>query len=283
MSTFARHHDALHKLEEHGSLPQSACSAALRRCLTSLLDGGVLAWERSGAGQRLIVRNTRAFAEFLSQTFPHSQQEAAGLASRIQGVARFRDSKALKSDSPEIVTVRGLQNGMLHCNNEPIDIATCTRTHGVFAFALHEDAYHIRGHVALVENPAMFIGYERLNARADMAIYACGRVSDRLVDWLTACADGLHLVHLGDYDPVGLSEYLRLRKRLGNHVSFYEPANLSDLFRRYAKADLLRKPNSQTLLRRLRDSNETVVKRVIALMDEFNGGLEQEALLVNSR
>ncbi len=45
--------------------------------------------------------------------------------------------------------------------------------------------------------------------------------------------------HLGDYDPVGLSEYLRLEAVLGSRAVLYVPPDLEDLLRRFGKPALL--------------------------------------------
>ena len=88
------------------------------------------------------------------------------------------------------------------------------------------------------------------------------------------------LLHLPDYDPVGLSEFERLHLRLGNRVNLHLPADLEARFARYSNPELLKKRNSQAMLAKLRRSELPSTRRVVALMDRFNAGLEHEALLV---
>lgn len=281
MSEWSRHYAVLQRLRMTGTLSASACGPALRSALAPLINGGVLAWEKSGGGRRLMVRQPGGLAEFLAARFP---QAAANGSSRAQGVARFRDTKALPNDVPELLAVRAWQDGGLLVNGTPAEAAAATRRHGVFAFLLQTpSAYSLRGPVAMVENPAVFTAFEQLGLDRSLTIYGHGRASARLLDWLaTSASDDFHLLHLADYDPVGLSEFLRLRARLGQRVSYYVPATLPELFRRFSQPALLRKPHSQALLRQLRQSQDPVVRQVVALMEEHHAGLEQEALLIGT-
>ena len=88
------------------------------------------------------------------------------------------------------------------------------------------------------------------------------------------------LLHLPDYDPVGLNEFERLRGRLGERVSLHLPADLNQRFARHANRNLLDKPNSRTILANLRRTSSTDILQVLALIHQHNAGLEQEALFV---
>src|SRR5207248_3812156 len=97
-----------------GALTKSACSAELISFVAPLLDSGVLAWERSGTGRRLRVQNSDALSSFILDRFPFTELEMeAEISRRIASVGRFRNSKALGSDTPDIVTVRGWSNDAL--------------------------------------------------------------------------------------------------------------------------------------------------------------------------
>jgi hypothetical protein len=107
-----------------------------------------------------------------------------------------------------------------------------------------------------------------------------GRASQRLVDWLSnLTAPGFSLVHLPDYDPIGLAEFERLYACLGERVSLYLPPKLDVLFTRYSNRKLLQKAKTRTIMGRLRGSRLADVQRVLKLIDSHNAGLEQEALL----
>ena len=167
-------------------------------------------------------------------------------------------------------------------NGKPVGAAAATAAHGVFSFLLTRDcSYKLRGPCALVENPAVFAVAEQLNLGVGMIIYGHGRISNRAVDWLTRTTDsGFSLLHLPDYDPVGLSEFQRLHSRLGERVVLHLPADLETRFARFSNRELLEKGNSQAMLAQLRHSDLPTIRRMVELIDRYNAGLEQEALLI---
>jgi hypothetical protein len=202
-------------------------------------------------------------------------------ASRIVGVARFRDTKALAPDEPTLVCVRAWQANVLFRIGEPVEAAAATAAHGVFAFMLKDQSsYTLRGACALVENPAVLSCIERLNLPIGLAVYGHGRASNRLLDWLAGMtATDFTLHHLPDYDPVGLSEFGRLRARLGKRVRLHLPADLPARFERFSNRTLLDKANNRAVLAKLRRSSVPEIRHVLELIEQHNAGLEQEALL----
>lgn len=271
-------------LLERGSLPKSASGGALLKILKPLLDSDVVAEERSGAGRRLIVRDAAALRTFFKSRFPDIATTDETPA-RIAGVARFRDSKALAGDTPDVVLLRAWSDTALWCDGVPVPAASATKAHGVFAFVLAPcGRYELRAPCALVENPVMLLAFEQLGLVSTMpiALYAGGRVSGRALRWLASVSDpGFRLTHFPDYDPVGLSEFVRVRAALGDRATLHLPSGLGEAFSRFANKDLLRREASQALLPALRTNRWPEVRTVLDLIERHNAGLEQEALLVD--
>lgn len=269
------------RLLEEGAMPRSACSGSLLRTLRPLLHAAVVVEERSGGGRRLVVRDATALQEFSRRHFPVVAVSNA-LTSRIAGVARFRDSKALANDTPEIVSVRAWSPGALVKEGQPTEAVSATAQYGVFSFLLCEGKrYTLHGSCALVENPAVFTKFEGLQLPVGLVIYGQGRASKRLVEWLaTMATPDFGLIHLPDYDPVGLVEFKRLQGHLGDRVHLHLPNDIDQRFARFSNRALLEKPNNRAVLANLRRTTLTEVRRVVALIDCHNAGLEQEALLL---
>src|SRR5437667_201169 len=143
---------------------------------------------------------------------------------------------------------------------------------GVCASLLGEPSrYSVRGACALVENPAVFTCIERLKLPLSLAIYGHGRASTRLVDWLAGItAPDFTLLHLPDYDPVGLSEFARIRARLGKRARLYLSTDLPVRFERFSNRTLLDKPNNRALLANLRRSTVTEINQVLGLIERHN-------------
>lgn len=271
----------LERLIKDETMPKSECSNSLLRFIRPLLDAEVVVEERSGGGRRLAVRDAIALRNFCQHKFPGAPVSSGG-STRVSGVAHFRDSKAFASNTPEIVVVRAWREDALLLNNQPACAATATVQHGIFSFLLnHGPGYSLRGPCALVENPAVFTVFERLGLPVELVVYGQGRVSNRLLGWLAGiAAPEFTLLHLPDYDPVGLSEFERLRERLGERIRLHLPADLPQRFAHYAKRSLLDKPNSRAILASLRRTSSGDIRQVLELIDHHNAGLEQEALLV---
>lgn len=273
----------LRELGAQTCLPRSACSAGLLRLVRPLLEGGVLGWERMNAGRRLRVLRSEEYHAFLSSNFPRNPEQTAGMPARIAGVARFRDSKSLANDAIEIVTVRAWENCALCVDHEPLGAAEATAQHGVFSFLLDPAHHSLHGRCALVENPSVFAAFEELRLSVPLVVYGHGRISRKLLSWMTQrSGPDFHLLHLADYDATGLSDFSRLRKALGERVTFHCPEVLPALFEEFGKRALVEKPSSQRLLSRLRGSAFPEVRAVIQLIDKFSCGLEQESLLVSA-
>lgn len=271
----------LRSLVAGGALPASECGQAFLKLVAPLLAGGVLLWQRSGAGRRLAVSDVKALNAFCRQCFPNADLPS-NAGSRVTGIGRFRDTKAMANSENEIITIRAWRDDAFLRDGKPVGAATATTAHGVFSFLLAKDCpYELRGLCALVENPAVFAVAEQLNLGVGLIIYGHGRISNRAIDWLACMTDSsFSLFHLPDYDPVGLSEFHRLHARLGKRVILHLPADLETRFREFSKGDLLKKGNSQAMLAQLRHSELPAIRRVVELIDRNNAGLEQEALLI---
>jgi hypothetical protein len=284
MKLQAQAQSKLRELVESGALPASQCGQAFLKLLAPLLESKVLDWKRSGAGRRLAVNDADALRDFCCQRFPEvALPTDAG--SRVESVSRFRDTKAMANSENEIISLRAWRDDALLKNGKSVGAAAATSDHGLFSFMLTPDcSYQLCGPCALVENPAVFAAAEQLNLGVGLIIYGHGRISNRAVDWLARMIDSsFSLLHLPDYDPVGLSEFQRLHARLGKHVVLHLPADLETRFARFSNRELLEKSNSQAMLARLRRSDSPAIQRVVELIDRYSAGLEQEALLIKLR
>ena len=272
----------LRELINNGALPASRCGKAFSKLLAPLIESEVLYWKRSGAGQQLFVGDTGALLEFCRQRFPEVPLAAAA-ESRIVGVGRFRDSKAMTNTADEIISIRAWRESALSKGGRPVGATAATAAHGVFSFLLSPDhLYRLHGRCMLVENPVLFAAAERLNLDVDAVIYGHGRISSRVLGWLCTSDSSFNLLHLPDYDPVGLSEFKRLHTRLGSRVNVYLPPDLEARFEQFSNRELLKKVNSQAMLAQLRRSELPCVRHVVELIDRYNAGLEQEALLIGA-
>lgn len=267
-------------LRSQGNLASSRLTDRDRTRLQSLFETGVLIEERSGAGKKVVVKNLAILDAFVQRYYP-SGLEGSGdaLTPRSRAVAEQRDSKKARETGPLVVLLRGFGNCELHTGEELLPVAHLTELAGVAALRLEDRQWRYSGVLAIVENLEVFWNFEKLETGAQLALYAQGRLSGRILSWLSSPAmEQARIIHCGDYDPVGLDEYLRLKTACPERLELYLPSNLEDLFSRYGKRELL--GSSAAVLARLRKTDDKEVGRVVKLMDRYGVGLEQEVLLL---
>lgn len=265
-------------------VPASAVPAACEGIVAALETCGAIERRPAGRGELLRVRSVEAFGLFVSERFPLGLEDPGDTPSdRVSGVRLFGDAKAALRGRCEGVFVRSTKSGtrLESESGQLLPVAEWTSIGGVAALTLEESRHwRFSGTVAIVENAEPFWQFERELPEADLAVYAAGRLSERVVGWLASEEmAGCRLVHWGDYDPVGCMEFIRLRERCGDRVTTHLPSRVEDLLPTFGKASLLTDQiDILTALRRLAAPPE--VAALLDMFDRHRRGLEQEALLM---
>ena len=264
-----------------GYLAESRLSARDRSRLKSLYDAGVLQAARSGAGRRIVLHDAKALDSFIARTYPSGLQGIdEKLSSRSRAVAELRDSKKAREAQPVAILLRGFHNSTLNFDRQVLPVAGLTEMAGVASLRLDgETRWGFSGVVAFVENLEVFWNFEKLEIEGDIAIYSQGRLNSKVVDWLASPAmQQARIIHCGDYDPVGLDEFLRLKAACPGRTEIYIPPDLESLLSRYGKKKLI--SNNVAILARLRKNDDPQVRFIVKLIDRWGVGLEQEVLLL---
>ncbi len=274
----------LKRLSEQGAMPASDLSGTHRQTLNALFATEILLDVRKGRGYCVTIHKGEAFSAFIAKHCPEGLSDSdIGVLSRTEGIAKLRNSKQGRLNS-EVVMVSAKPGQVLVRGRDQLEVGHLTEMAGVASLVLDEgksDHWQFLGHIVSVENYANFIHWQRMGIEADIAIWTAGRISDRVIRWFKSLAmQGCTFEHSGDYDPVGLDEFLRLKKSLtGDRVTLFVPKDIEMLFERYANRTLLHNKIAAALLKRLRKSRDPEVRRIVSLMNKNNGGLEQEILL----
>jgi len=278
-----RHPTTLAKLLQtllaEGAVPLSLVSPGVKRSLETQFAAGILQVERSGAGSRVVVKNKEVLSAFANQLFPSglALPETSGL-SRTDAISHYRDAKASASAFAEPVLIRAFNNATFTRNGVTFPAGQLSKDYGVASFLLQEVPFwSYSGMLAVVENLESFLCFEKMNIAADVAVYASGKMSGRMLAWLASAEmSKCELLHCGDYDPVGIAEYLRLKEAC-DRARLFIPENIEELFKKFGKRELLE--DSEATLRRLRSTKDPDALRIITLMNTYNIGLEQEILI----
>ena len=274
--------EILRKLLLNGHIPSSRVRGRNRERLKSLFASGILREESKAGGSRIVIESAEHFRKFIAGCYPSGlAPEHTALPPRASGVAALRDSKRSTKRDCEPVLLRGLGDVVLSSDKNHLPVAELTRTFGMASFINDGNSgFQYKGTIATVENLELFLHFEDIQPEEKLAVYTGGRSSRLLLEWLSSPGmSNCRIVHYGDWDPVGLDEYLRIKDACPERTSLFVPDNLEELFRRYSNRGLI--DGSIAIHGRLRRSADPSVKYVVSLMDRFNAGLEQEVLLLD--
>jgi hypothetical protein len=267
-------------LLSQGSLAASRFSSSDRRRLETLFDSGILIEKRRGAGRCVVLVSTEAFSTFIARAYPSGLEKIPeDLTPRTRAVMEARNSKKSRETGPLTVLLRGFGDAQMHAEGRALPVAQWTDMAGVAALRIGgKRNWRFFGNLAVVENIEVFWNIEKVAPFVEMALYAQGRLSQNIIDWLASPEMArTQIIHFGDYDPVGLDEYLRLKKARPLRTKLYMPEDIEDLIARYGNKALV--SNSAAVLRRLRKAEDADVAKVVGMLDRHGAGLEQEILL----
>jgi len=269
----------IRKLLNEGQVARSQFSARSLKELRSLFDAGVLAQERSGGGLVVALKKLKALETFYLSRYP-SAGKAVGGSPRASAVGTFRNAKRTRRTDMEPVILRAMNPVACSRDGKEYDLLTATRLTGAACLILEPDQFwSFSAKLAVVENLECFLHFEKMSIPADVVLYASGRLSELVLQWLASKAlSQCRFIHCGDYDPVGLDEFLRLKAVVGDRASLYIPVNLKDLVSKYGRKELL--GDSTAVLNRLRGISDPAVRQVVSILDDTGCGLEQEVLLI---
>jgi hypothetical protein len=279
LDPFANH---LHILLQGKRIPLSRISSQDRKKLQTLIESGVVEEKRVGAGRSVELCDYEALQAYVCKAYPCGleEQREFRVTPRSSAAAYFRDAKkALSTDAEILQLLAGSRRNVLIRDGQPLPLVEWCHAAGVAAIRLDDvSRWTGTGLIAVVENLELFLHFEKLGIESDVIYYAAGRVSERVLTWLSSPGmESFQIVHFGDYDPVGVDEYLRLKRVCPQRVTMYVPEDIENLFSRYGKTALLE--DSKSVLRRLRKEEDNTARQLISLMDRYNCGLEQEILL----
>lgn len=270
----------LQRLAQEGRAPRSQFSARSLRDLQSLFDSGAICQARSGGGLVVEVKDAATLTAFYRKRYPSGDEAVAG-PPRARAVGMLRNAKRVGRTNIEPVLVRAMGPAVCTRDGVPCDLRAVTVQTGAACLILETGRFWtLAGHVAIVENLECFLHFEKMGVSADVALYASGRLSELVLRWLGSPElSQCRFIHCGDYDPVGLDEFLRLKTVVGDRAKLHIPENLKDLIATYGRPELIR--DSASLLRRLRAAADPDVVAVVRMLDETGCGLEQEVLLLS--
>ena len=276
-------HRFLQRLRASSSagIVESQCPQCAKAILPALLDCGAVRRVLTGRAVRICVANEEAMAAFLGDRLPLGLEiPDTEPTSRSEAVRLHGNAKACQTSAAKGVFVRSLKPGVQFTSGRGVlPIYELTVLAGGAAVAIEEpNPWCFAGQVALVENEEAFWQHERALPEADLAVFGIGRVSGRVLRWLAGPGFAeCRFLHWGDYDAVGIAEYVRVRNALPGRVRLHVPDNIEHLLSIHGERD--RYEDQLPALSGLRGDSEALVTHMVQLFDKYRRGLDQELLL----
>jgi len=269
----------IRKLQSEGRVARSLFSDRSIKALRSLFDAGVLARERSGGGMVVVLKKPEALQAFYLNRYPDAGNVLSD-SPRAFAVGTFRNAKRTRRTDMEPALLRAMRPVECIREGREYDLLGTTRLAGAACLILKRGRFwSLAGRLAIVENLECFLHFEKMSIHADVVLYAAGRLSDLALQWLASeSLSECGFVHCGDYDPVGLDEFLRLKRAVGERADMHIPDNLKELVTKYGRPELL--AVSTAVLKRIRATSDPSVRQVVSILDDTGCGLEQEVLLM---
>lgn len=264
------------------AIPKKSCADVIQALSTC----GAVEFRKAsgGRGTVLCIRSPEAFSHFVTARLPQGLDvDLSEITDRATAVIMLADAKAIRTGVGQGLFVRSTKPGVEIRSAEGevcISVGQMTDQAGGMGVQLSpERTWLFAGDVVVVENADAFWRHDVVLPEADLAIFGSGNMSGRLVRWLASPGMArCRITHWGDYDPVGVCQYLRLADACPGRVVTYAPPEVDELLPKYGKRKLItRQPRFLDRLRRR--TSDPHVRRMVDLFDRHMRGLEQEVLL----
>ncbi len=211
------------------------------------------------------ILNSNRFNEFYLKTYPRADIK---IQTEIDNQKKFKNTKATSIKKDRVIFIRGFQNIVV--NGIKIDLLKITKEHKIFSAVLQSlEAKKI----CFVENLSSFFIAEKLLGEDYVYIHFYGRLPKTAVLKKIQCKQYLHC---GDYDFMGLSEYLRAKKVYDN-CRLYKPENFTILFDEYSKP----RKAKDIKYNNIKESTDDDIVEIVKKIEESDRFLEQQILFDN--
>lgn len=269
-------------LAAQGQVAASRIGAGLAQTLRPAFQAGLLIRTRSGVGALIRVQRVPEFEAFVTSIYPGIESHLP----RAGAIGARRNSKASGHRLDRFVVM--VRSHRQEEEGHYAPFVAITRQFGAVGISLDIAAGPTawpclpKGATAMiVENQECFLHSEELAVQGVDLFLRCntgGRMRKEFIDWLCA-QEGIQILHFGDYDPVGLEEFCRLKTVLGDRVHLFVPDGIEDLFSQVTTRDILERDGNRKVLARLKRGVSPEMDRIVKLIMRY-GPLEQEAVFL---
>lgn len=266
----------LFKLIEAGRISGSNVPKSCLSDILNLKKLGFVDWEKSGRGGVYTVENREAILTLLKNTGYHGSTQA--LTPKAKAVAFHKDAHKGKDDTL-LLMLSATQEVVWTNNGVAVNLFKIVQDCGIASLLIKpSDNWQTDNPIALVENIDLLVYADQYFKKIEFdgsVLYYGGWISKRTIAWLKTLKN-TPVTIFPDYDPVGLNNYLILKKALPD-LEIYIPENLQDLLIRYGDPKRL---ESLTDRKRLEQTRDEKASFLYSLLLKHGAGLHQEGLML---
>ncbi len=230
----------------------------------SLVSSKVIEPIQRGKGYIEILKQKR-FNEFYSKKFPNPNID---IKTEIDNQKKFRDTKATPIHKDRVIFIRGFKDIII--NNKEISLKDITQEHQLFSTVLKNMKTQ---KICFVENLQPFLNAEKLLGKDFVYIHFYGRFPKKDILRNIECEEYLHF---GDYDSVGLSEYLKASD-IYNNCKLFIPDNFEFLSKKYST----KRKEKDTIHKNVKISLKKEVINIREQLENTGEYLEQQIIMDN--
>lgn len=212
--------------------------------------------ERVNKGRGVVFRITNF--ETFEKHYQHLVPIAAdtlpeSLSNRATNIAATRNSKsAAHHHDAYYLLIKAIGEPIWlddYGNQLSLNELTAQAGAGVIKIQSDDDpGWHSDAPIWLVENQALFDRLDWLPKLPPASIaYYQGHLRTALVDWLASRSRTPDVIFFPDYDGVGLQNYVRLRRAVGDAVSFWLMPDWETRLKQFGNNALWKKTNSSLI------------------------------------
>jgi len=265
------------KLLETGRISSSSVPESCRAEIMKFKEKGFIDWERSGRGGVYTVEERDSIITLLKNTGYHGPEQ--GLSPKARAVALHKD--AHKGQDDTLLLMLSAPEEVFWYNGEvSVNLFKIVQECGIASLLVKPgDNWQTDKPIALVENKDLLVHAEKYFKKIEFkgtVIHYPGWVSKRIIAWLKTLKN-TPVTIFPDYDPVGLSNYLILKKELPD-LAIHIPENLPDLLTRYGDPERLKSSANRKIIEQTKDENALYI---YSLLLKHGAGLHQEGLMLD--
>jgi len=237
---------------------------------------GALFFNTTKRGSSYSIRNIEIFESEVSRLYPNGLDSAAiEQKSRKDKVLVLKDAKGGGNITYPHLHIQLAGASELLFPNDSQQSFLKNKYFSLTLLFRDLANWNFSGTVVLVENQESFMNAKSKFSEAELIIWYEGRVDSRIQHWLDQ--NEVNVIFCPDYDPVGIDEFSKLKKKLKDSVSLYLPSTLEEDFQ-FSTPSLLDKQNSRKILARLENTLDldSESRIVLSLIQKWNAGLMQE-------